>query len=40
MIAPACLRNFYLGTVIFLASEDSDFIAAQTINVDGGANMY
>jgi len=26
--------------VIFLASADSDFITGQTINVDGGANMY
>jgi len=29
-----------VGTVIFLASDDSDFITGQTINVDGGANMY
>lgn len=29
-----------VGTVIFLSSEDSDFITGQTINVDGGANMY
>jgi len=31
------------STVIFLASDDSDFITGQTINpvnVDGGANMY
>jgi len=26
--------------VIFLASADSDFITGQTLNVDGGANMY
>lgn len=26
-----------LGTVLFLASEDSDFITGQSINVDGGA---
>ncbi len=29
-----------VGTVIFLSSEDSDFITGQTINVDGGQNMY
>lgn len=28
-----------VGTVIFLSSEDSDFITGQTINVDGGQNM-
>jgi len=29
-----------VGTVIFLSSDDSDFVTGQTINVDGGANMY
>ena len=29
-----------VGTVLFLASVDSDFITGQTINVDGGQNMY
>ncbi|MBI2090775.1 MAG: 3-oxoacyl-ACP reductase FabG [Deltaproteobacteria bacterium] len=29
-----------VGTVIFLASDDSDFITGQTINVDGGTWMY
>jgi len=29
-----------VGTVIFLSSADSDFITGQTINVDGGQNMY
>lgn len=28
-----------VGTVIFLSSEDSDFMTGQTINVDGGLNM-
>lgn len=29
-----------LGTVLFLASADSDFITGQTINVDGGQILY
>jgi len=29
-----------IGTVIFLASEDSDFITGQTIVVDGGRYMH
>jgi len=29
-----------LGTIYFLASEDSDFISGQCINVDGGALNY
>lgn len=29
-----------VGTVIFLSSDDSDFITGQTINVDGGRNMH
>ena len=29
-----------LGTVIFLASSDSDFVTGQTIVVDGGAVMH
>ena len=28
------------GTVVFLASEDSNFITGQTINVNGGATHY
>jgi NAD(P)-dependent dehydrogenase (short-subunit alcohol dehydrogenase family) len=28
-----------LGTVLFLASQDSDFIAGQTFIVDGGSTM-
>jgi len=29
-----------VGTVIFLAAADSDFMTGQTINVDGGSNMH
>lgn len=29
-----------VGTVIFLSSDDSDFLTGQTINVDGGHNMH
>ena len=29
-----------VGTVLFLASDDSDFITGQTINVNGGATHY
>ena len=28
-----------VGTIIFLASDDSDFITGQTINVDGGGSF-
>jgi NAD(P)-dependent dehydrogenase (short-subunit alcohol dehydrogenase family) len=28
------------GTLVFLSSEDSDFITGQTIVVDGGATMH
>jgi 3-oxoacyl-[acyl-carrier protein] reductase len=29
-----------VGTIVFLASDDGDFITGQTINVDGGASMH
>ncbi len=29
-----------VGTAVFLASDDSDYIAGQLINVDGGGAMY
>jgi len=29
-----------VGTVLFLASDESDFISGQTINVNGGASHY
>ncbi|MBI4320365.1 MAG: glucose 1-dehydrogenase [Chloroflexi bacterium] len=29
-----------LGTIVFLASVDSDFITGQVINVDGGSNLH
>jgi NAD(P)-dependent dehydrogenase (short-subunit alcohol dehydrogenase family) len=28
-----------VGTVLFLASPDADFISGQTLNVDGGKHM-
>jgi len=44
-IAGRCLKrdqmpNDLVGVVLFLASEHSDFITGQLINVDGGASMY
>jgi NAD(P)-dependent dehydrogenase (short-subunit alcohol dehydrogenase family) len=29
-----------VGTCIFLASADSDFMTGQLVTVDGGSNMY
>jgi len=36
-ISREMLPEDVLGTLLFLASEDSDFITGQSINVDGGA---
>ena len=43
-IAERCIQRVespedLVGTAIFLASSDSDFITGQTISVDGGAVM-
>ena len=45
VLASRCLKRHatpqdLLGTLIFLASDDSDFITGQTIVVDGGATMH
>ena len=45
MIAQQCIGRTatpqdLLGTVMFLASEEADFITGQIINVDGGFHMY
>lgn len=39
-IKRAMVPDDLLGTVYFLASEDSDFITGQCVNVDGGALNY
>lgn len=36
-ISRPMLPDDILGTLLFLASEDSDFITGQSVNVDGGA---
>jgi NAD(P)-dependent dehydrogenase (short-subunit alcohol dehydrogenase family) len=40
VIKRAMLPEDLLGTVYFLASQDSDFITGQSVNVDGGALNY
>jgi len=40
VIKRAMLPEDLLGTMYFLASEDSDFITGQCVNVDGGALNY
>jgi NAD(P)-dependent dehydrogenase (short-subunit alcohol dehydrogenase family) len=33
------VENDLVGTVLFLASAESDFMTGQLLNVDGGANF-
>jgi 3-oxoacyl-[acyl-carrier protein] reductase len=33
------VENDLVGTVLFLASPESDFMTGQLLNVDGGANF-
>jgi NAD(P)-dependent dehydrogenase (short-subunit alcohol dehydrogenase family) len=40
MLKRAELPEDIVGTLIFLASDDSDFITGQTILVDGGGNVH
>ena len=45
MITKRCIKRKQIpqdlvGTVMFLASDESDFISGQIINVDGGLSMY
>ena len=40
MLKRAQVPEDIVGTVVFLASEDSDFITGQTIAVDGGAIVH
>jgi len=45
IVASQCIKrpstpNDLTGTIVFLASDDSDFITGQTILVDGGSAMH
>jgi 3-oxoacyl-[acyl-carrier protein] reductase len=40
MLKRAEVPNDLVGTFVFLASDDSDFITGQTLLVDGGGNVH
>jgi NAD(P)-dependent dehydrogenase (short-subunit alcohol dehydrogenase family) len=40
MLQRAAVPTDLVGTLVFLASDDSDFITGQTIAVDGGAVVH
>jgi NAD(P)-dependent dehydrogenase (short-subunit alcohol dehydrogenase family) len=40
MLKRAEVPEDIVGTLIFLASDDSDFITGQTVVVDGGGSVH